>query len=35
MLYDVPRPTEALLITGGMTSRKNGNPYRVVVGGGA
>lgn len=35
MLYDVPRPTEALLITGGLTPRKPGNPYRIVVGGGA
>jgi flotillin len=35
MLYDVPKPTEALLITGGMIARKPDNPYRVVIGGGA
>lgn len=35
MLYDVPKPTEALLITGGFTGRAPDSPYRVVVGGGA
>ena len=35
MFYAIPKPTEALLITGGMSSRKPNNPYRVVVGGGA
>lgn len=35
MLYDVPSPTEALLITGGFRSGDPGNPYRIVVGGGA
>lgn len=31
MLYTAPKPTEALLITGGFGSRK-GSPFRVVVG---
>lgn len=35
MLYDVPKPTEALLITGGFTGRAPDSPYRIVVGGGA
>lgn len=35
MLYDVPKPTEALLITGGLVARKPENPYRIVIGGGA
>lgn len=35
MFYDVPKPTEALLITGGLIARKPENPYRIVTGGGA
>lgn len=35
MFYAIPKPTQALLITGGLSSRKPDNPYRVVIGGGA
>lgn len=35
MLYDVPKPTEAILISGGFGHRSPESPYRIVAGGGA
>lgn len=35
LFYTVPNPTEALIITGGMTKRTPETPFKVVVGRGA
>lgn len=35
LFYTVPKPTEALIITGGTTKRTPENPFKVIVGRGA